>query len=242
MSGRWVADLSTQDATETLDVYEVANGLYACLRCTPPRRYPADGKLRPVPGDPGVSESVTVISPRAIVTRIVSQGRTRETTMTVDAQDRTATYVSIDHRDDLPGTLMTEYLARRVAPAPRGANQVSGSWRGVRYVSVPEALRAVDLHDDGRRFTWAQPTGEHFTASYGGPYAPIQSRNGVIGLAAVKRVDARTVVETRKAGGKLVMTRTYRLSQDGKSLSMATLNEVTGSTFRATSRRAGTPD
>lgn len=47
LNGRWVADLDTQAGLPT-DVYVIANGDYSCESCTPPRRYPADGRMHPV--------------------------------------------------------------------------------------------------------------------------------------------------------------------------------------------------
>jgi hypothetical protein len=237
-TGRWVADLSTQDASQSVDVYVVANGLYECRSCTPPRSYPADGQPHPVPGDAEViSEAVTVLGPRAIRTRIVSPTRVRETTMTVAADDRTARYVSIDRRTDLPGRLRTEYLARRIAPAPAGANRASGSWRGIRYVAVPDVLRTVELGEQGDRFTYRTPSGVHYTAILGGPAVPVEGPQGAVATAAVVQAGPRTVVETREAGGKTVLRRTFTLSPDGRSMTMETLNVETGAAFRATSRR-----
>lgn len=238
LTGKWVADLDTQDATETIDIYAVANGQYRCRSCTPPRSYAADGQPHPVPGDADViSESVAVVSPRSIITRIVSPTRVRETTMTVAPDDLTATYVSIDHRTDLPGELRTEYLARRIAPAPAGANQVSGSWRGVKYVSVPEIIRTVELVDDGRKLIYREPGGFHFTSNYDGPPTEVEHGKGMISRVRVQRTGDRSVKEIWLHGSKITEVRTYALSADGRSLEIATTDALTGVTFRGTSRR-----
>ncbi|HWE45923.1 MAG TPA: hypothetical protein VG407_07830 [Caulobacteraceae bacterium] len=237
-TGRWIADLKTQDASQMVDNYLVAGGRYDCKSCDPPRSYPADGKPYAVPGDREVtSESVTVLSPRSIRTRIVSPTRVRETTMIVATDDETAHYIAIDHRTDLKGVLRTEYIARRIAPAPKSANRVSGSWRGVRYVSVPEVLRTIELESDGRTLTYRVPSGAHFTAVIDGPPAPVETPQGVQGMTQVTRDGPRTLVDTRKIDAKLVMRRTFTVSQDGRSLDVATFDPDTGVTFRATSRK-----
>jgi hypothetical protein len=238
LTGTWIADLSTQDASQMVDDYLVAGGRYVCRSCEPPRDYAADGQPHAVPGDSEVtSESVTVLNDHAIRTRIVSSTRVRVTTMTVAADNKTATYVAIDHRTDIPGVLRTEYLAQRIAPAPPGANRVSGQWRGVRYVSVPKVLRQIDLKVDAKTFTYRHPSGVHYTAVIDGAPAPVETPTGVTSQAAVKRVDARTYVETRFVAGKLVMRRTYTLSADGRALEVATYDPASKITFRATSRR-----
>src|SRR5437763_13813517 len=138
-NGLWVADLNTEMGQAGLDNYLVANGIYKCDSCRPPRTYPADGKMRPIPGDVSViSEGATIAGPRTIITRIVDHEMTRETTMTVAPDDQIATYVSLDKWPGRTKRLRTEYVAKRVAPAPAGAHPVSGSWLGLRYVTVPE--------------------------------------------------------------------------------------------------------
>ncbi len=237
-TGRWISDLSTQDATGIVDDYLVAGGRYVCRSCAPPRDYNADGKPHVVPGDRDViSEAVAALNDHTIRTRIVSATRVRETTMTVAADDKTATYVAVDHRTDLPGVLRTEYLARRIAPSPAGANRVSGQWRGVRYVSVPEALRRIDLKVDATTFSYRHPTGAHYTAVIDGGPAPVQTPHGIVAQAKVQRLDARSFVETRYVAGKLASRRTYTLASDGKSLLIETYDPDTKVTFSATSRR-----
>jgi hypothetical protein len=236
-TGTWLADLSSQTLPPYPDVYLVADGTYRCDSCVPPRTYPADGKPHPVPGDPEVtSESVTVSGPRSIVTRIEGPSMTRMTTMTVAPDGRTATYVSLDRRPGMNGELRTEYLARRVAPAPPGAHPVSGSWRGVRYVAVPDQLRTYRIELQGSRLSYSVPAGISYTAVLGGPYVPVRGPFGGKVTAAVRRLDASTLLETRMEDGKIVQERTYRLTSGG-SLAMATTNKLTGATYRVLARR-----
>jgi hypothetical protein len=234
--GKWISDLKTQDASGLQDDYLVADGAYACRSCDPPRRYPADGKLRPITGDPEVaSESVTVLSPRAILTREISPVRIREVTMTVAPDNKTATYVAIDKRTDVPGRLRTEYVAERVAPAPAGANLVSGKWRGLRYVSVPMSFRLKEFRQDGDRLTVSSPRGGAYSAVLDGPYAPLNASGAL--QVAFKRASPRSISETMKTGDKIVQVRTYTLSQDGRSLEIVTTDATTGVSFRSTSFR-----
>src|SRR3569623_2274585 len=238
--GVWVADLNSQSISPYPDVYLAKDGQYRCDSCTPPRAYPADGKARPVPGDTETtSESVAITGPRTIVTRIDSPALKRVTTMTVAADDKTATYVSIDHRPDLKGPLRTEYLARRVAPAPAGAHPVSGSWQGVRYVTVPWQVRTVTLKVADGRLSYSVPTGVRYSAVIDGAPARVEGPYKGAMFAAVKRVDARTLVETRTEDGRVLFTRTYALSADGRSLRTETKSAATGAVFAATSHRKG---
>ena len=236
--GVWVADLDTQAGLAT-DEYLVLSGEYRCLTCAPPRAYRADGRPRTVPGDREVTlESVTIAGPRTIVTHIVAPLLDRVTTMTVAPDDRTATYVSIDHRPGIAAPLRTEYLARRVGPAPAGAHPVSGRWQGVRYIAVPAPVRTTVLRLAGDRFSYTTPLGTSFDAQFGGGEVPVGSRQGVSDVTVrVRRAGPRQIEECAMRTGRLILVRTFTVSPDGRSLVIATTDPKRGTTFRATSRR-----
>lgn len=236
--GVWVADLNTQSGLAS-DVYLVKSGYYSCATCEPPRSYQADGKPRPIPGDPDVlSESVSITGPRTIVTHIVGQLVDRSTTMTVAADDQTATYISLDQRPSIPGVLRTVYLARRTAPAPTGAHPVSGTWQGVRYVEVPPEVRTTVLRVVGDRFSYSTPLGSSFTARLGGGYVPLSPEGNASTTVSVRRSGRRQIEERMKQAGQIVEIRTYTIAPDGQTLEIATTDPSRGATFRATSRRA----
>lgn len=236
LDGRWVADLDTQADPDHADVYDISGGVYRCESCQPPRRYPADGKVRPVAGEDGAREAVTITGPRTIVTRIETPGEVRMTTMTAAPDDQTATYVSMDEIPGVPGPLRTVYLARRVAPTPVGHHPISGSWMAVRYVEVPEAYRLVELHEEGPALIRSTPTHGHYTAIIGGPPARIEGIAGADLKVTVSKPDQRTVIETIYGGDKIVLSRTYTVSPDGRSLDTSTKNAA-GEVFRITSHR-----
>jgi hypothetical protein len=236
--GLWVADLKTQMGQSGFDDYLVARGIYKCLSCRPPREYPADGKMRSVPGDASViSEGVIIAGPRSIVTRILDHEMTRVTTMKVAPDSRTATYVSLDHWPGHSKLLRTDYVAQRIKPAPPGAHPVSGSWLGLRYVTVPQEYRSVRLKEANGRFTRIDFRHGHYTATIGGPPAAVTGDGKGIFKAAVRAPDVRTRIETISLRGKPLVERTYRLSADGKSLATITRDPADGSTFSTISHR-----
>lgn len=236
-TGTSVADLDSQ-AGLGKDVYLVAHGYYSCESCTPPRHYRADGRMHRIVGDPEVtSESVTIAGPRTIVTRLIEKAMIRSTTMTVAPDNRTATYVSIDHRSGIRQPLKSVYLARRVGSAPAGAHPVSGTWQGVAYESVPELIRTTELRDEARSFTYRVPIGATYTARIGGGPAPLHGLGTEGQQAAVKRIDAHKIVETRTRSGEVIMVRTFTLSPDGKVLTMASQYPQTHSSFTINAHR-----
>jgi hypothetical protein len=235
ITGNWVADLDSQQGLPT-DVYLVRDGTYSCESCTPPRRYPADGRLRPVAGNPAVSEAATIVDSRTLATRTVQPDLDRVTRMKVARDGQSATYVSIDRRPGIKDPLRTEYLARRTAPAPAGAHAASGTWQGVRYVSVPVQLRTTILTDDGERLSYRTGTGYSYSAAYGRGFVPIRGPYDGSLSVSVRRDGPNRVVEIRRQGGSDVQRRTYTVSSEGR-LEIATTNLATGNTFRVTARR-----
>lgn len=236
--GLWVVDLKTQMGQAGFDKYVVAHGNYRCDSCTPPRSYPADGKLRPVAGAASpMSESVRIAGPRTIVSRIVDKEMTRVTTMTVAREGKSATYVSVDQWPGQAKRLRTEYIAKRVAPAPAGAHSVSGSWLGLRYIAVPVEYRSVQLSEANGSFSRSDYRYGHYVARIGGPPAPVTADGRDIFEARVRAPDPRTRIETVLRNGKPVEETTYRLSADGRSLVTTVRNPKSGSSFTTTAHR-----
>ena len=63
--GIWVDDLKSQMGEAGFDTYLVANRIYKCESCRPPRQYAADGKMRRFRGTSPSSRSRCVCKDRA---------------------------------------------------------------------------------------------------------------------------------------------------------------------------------
>ena len=236
--GLWVADLKTQIGQAGFDNYLLVDGNYKCESCRPPRSYPADGKMRPVPGDVSVVlEGITIAGPRTIITRIVDHEMKRETRMTVSPNSRTATYVSLDKWPGRARRLRTEYVAKRTAPAPSGAHAVSGSWLGLRYIAAPEEYRSVRLGEANGQFTRIDFRRGRYTAKVGGEAAPVTQDGKNIFEAKVAAPDDHTRIEVVSLNGKPLVERTYSLSADGRSMVTTVRDPADGSIYRTTSHR-----
>ena len=144
--------------------------------------------------------------------------------------------MAIDKRTDVPGRLRTEYVAERIAPSPPGAHAVSGRWRGLRYVSVPDSYRLKSFRQDGARLTVSSPRGGAYSANLDGPFEPIGAADGKASVA-FRQTDPRTIIETFKDGDKVAQVRTYALSPDLRSLEITTTDAATGVIFRSSSYR-----
>ena len=112
--------------------------------------------------------------------------------------------------------------AAAAAPAPPGAHATSGSWQRAAIKQVSESNLFMTFSDTGKALTFSQPSGETYTATFGGPAVPIVG-DPARTMAKVRRVDARTIEETDLRDGKIVYVYTMTLAPDGKS--MAVVNE-----------------
>ncbi|HEX8643961.1 MAG TPA: hypothetical protein VF702_08620 [Allosphingosinicella sp.] len=235
-TGTWIADLTSQQGLPT-DVYSLRDGAYRCASCVPAREHPADGRMHAVAQN--LSEAVTIVDARTIATFIVQPEFSRTTTMRVARDGRTATYVSVDWRRGIQGPLRTTYVARRVAAGPPGSHSVSGSWQGVRYVSVPIQLRTTTLVESATGLSYRTGSGYFYTAAYEGPFVPVGGPYDGSILVSVRKDSSHRLVERRRRGGTDIEVRTYTLAPDGRSMEIATTNLATNTTFRITARRQG---
>jgi hypothetical protein len=162
---------------------------------------------------------------------------TRETTMTVAPDGKTATYVSLDKWPGHRARLLTEYIAKRVAPPPPGAHAVSGSWLGLRYLAVPLEYRSVRLEEANGRFTRIDFRHGRYSARIGGAPVPVTGDGKNIFKAVVRAPDARSRIETISLNGKALVERTYTLSADGKALATKVRDPEDGSVFMTISHR-----
>ena len=92
-------------------------------------------------------------------------------------------------------------------PAPKSITVVfAAAGQGVK-------LSAEGVNGDGSKFAVT------YTANYDGKDVPVTG-SATVDAVSLKRINATTVEETRKKGGKVVVTFTRVVSADGKSLTI----------------------
>ena len=107
-------------------------------------------------------------------------------------------------------------ILRRLAKGPRGSHAVSGSWKISKRVNRSGNALVVTLKLEGNTFSFADPSGQGYTATLGGTEAPI--KGGLSNtMVSVKRIVANTIEETDKQDGKVVEVTRFTLSTNGKT-------------------------
>jgi hypothetical protein len=219
-TGTWKVDLSKAKFSQKPIKVEVANGTYKCLTCDPPITVKADGTDQPVSGQPGFDTfNVRVTDDHHLEAVAKKAGKVAfEEKLAVAPDGMTATEDFVTHppSSDKPVT-GSETLKRVGNPVP--GSIFSGSW-------VMD--KAQDMSDNGTVFTFEQsgdslkmsdPTGAGYAAKVDGkeyPYKGSAETDHVV----LKRIDARTIEETDKGGGKVLSTSRMTVSPDGRTLTM----------------------
>jgi hypothetical protein len=107
----------------------------------------------------------------------------------------------------------------RVTQGPSGSHAVSGSWRITHRVNRSQNALLVTLKLEGNAFSFADPSGQNYTAKLDGTETPF---NGDLShtMVSVKQIDEHTIEETDKREGKIVEVTRFVASADGKSMTV----------------------
>jgi hypothetical protein len=119
----------------------------------------------------------------------------------------------------------------RVSKGPLGSHPISGSWRAMRIVNSSENGLTATLKLDGDNFSFADSTGQSYTAKLDGLDAPFKGDPSNT-LVSVKRIGEDTIEETDKRAGKVVSVTRFTISTDGKTLNVSISDKLQGSSMQ----------
>ena len=216
--GTWRPDPQKPAPTQKPDSFELSNGQYRCLSCTPPYEVKTDGTDQPVTGNPYYDTiSITVIDARKIAkTAKKKNGETvMKSSVVVSADGRTETETQTVFGMG-PRPLELTSKSSRVSAGRPGSHLLSGAWQ----------LLETDLtnHDEDTTYkisdntlTMSDHMGRSFTARLDGTDAPYKGDPKFTSVS-VKMLDGRTIEESDKNGGKVVLIDRWSIDPDGKTL------------------------
>jgi hypothetical protein len=232
IDGTWKADLKSAQMPKKPDVYSLQNGVFTCSSCIPAVRVAADGRLHPVRGHSYYDAmAIKVVDPHTIAMMEAKAGKT-VFTMTEKVNGTRLSFHFHDMTSPKPvdgaGTEV------RVAAGPAGSHAVSGSWRNTSMDSMTDAGLTVTFRTTSDTVRMSSPTGVSYEARIGGPYVPIHGDPGGTS-ASVSRVNATTLRETDKRGGKVVGVTTMAVA--GRTMTTTVEDKVQGTTMTYKSYR-----
>jgi hypothetical protein len=219
-TGTWKVDLSKAKFSQKPVKVEVANGIYKCLSCDPPMTVKADGTDQPVTGHAGFDTfNVHVTDDHHLEAIAKKAGKAVfEEKLAVAPDGKTATEEFLTHppSSDKPVT-GSETLKRVGNPVPGSA--FSGSWVMDKAQDISENGMVFTLQQTADGLKMSDPTGSGFDAKLDGKEYPYQG-SATNDHVVLKRIDARTIEETDKGGGKVLSTSRMTVSPDGRTLTM----------------------
>lgn len=212
--GTWLVDRAQQPPGKP-DVYVVEGGAFNCSSCEPSYSVPADGKDYKTPTNPYHDMvAATVVNAQTIKLVFHKAGRlTAIDTLTVSPDGKNLTDHFEKHVNEQVFT--AESITERVAASPPGAHAISGSWDSVRQIKPSESSIFFKLHDLGNTLEYHDGTGASYKAKFDGADYPERSTDPNKAVS-IKRIDARTIEQTDKIGGKATGIMRLQLSEDGK--------------------------
>jgi len=231
IDGTWKAEVASAKLSTKPDTWTIKDGIYDCTSCTPPYAIAADGKAHPVAGrDYWDAAAITVVDPATLMfTRYRAGTEIGTAKLTLSSDGNMLTYTS-SSADNAKGTPITNTsMAKRVGPAPAGAHPASGSWQSVNDgAQIADESLILTLAMTGKAVTMTLGTGEHYTATIGGPKVPFVGDKA--GAMVAVTAAGKGFTETDYVNGKAIGTYTY------------VPVDATTMTFKAVNLKASTTD
>jgi hypothetical protein len=225
--GTWKEDTSTAKITQEPDVLLLKDGMYTCKTCVPSYTIKADGSDQPVSGNPYLDTvSVNASDEHNVVITDKKNGKTVETLTFKIAPDNKSFTVDFTGTSENGASYSGTGGANRVAAGPSGSQPISGSWMRTAMKNASDSLVTYTYKVDGDMLTMTDPTGDSYTAKMNGTEAPMKGNPGITSVT-VKKMGARTMLETDMRDGKVVETTRSTVAMDGKSMTVVDSNKLT---------------
>lgn len=231
INGTWKADLSTVQMNAKPDQYLLKDGQFSCSTCTPPITLAADGAFHPVTGRPYADSMSMKADDDHNATRTDKKGDKVTSVVKYSASSDGNTLTIAFNDTSTPNAPPTkgELMETRAAPAPAGANAISGSWTPKSYANINDEALTVTYNVQGDTLHMSSPSGQSYDAKLDGSDTPIKGDTAGTTASVTKSGD--TYTETDKRDGKVVSVATFSVGADGK-LNVTSEDKRNGSTMK----------
>jgi hypothetical protein len=224
LDGTWKTKADSLQVSGTPNAYEISQGMYRCTSCVPQINIKADGTNQSVTGH-DYYDTVTI--------RIVNNNSVERTSKKgdkivwtnaaiVSADGKTLTENWVDYTGVQPAKGTT--TSRRLTAGPAGSHALSGTWQQDSFSGGSDSLVTIKYQStaDGLKMEW---NGQSYDAKFDGKEYLTKNDPGNT-MVSLKRIDANTIEETDRRGGKVTDITRITVSADGKSLSVVDTDPV----------------
>src|SRR5215472_14335763 len=225
----WKLDLNSRQATGNPDAYLLQNGTYHCTTCNPPLEIPADGRDHKIAGDLCYDTfGIKVIDEHTIEETYKRNAKIVGTSkMTVSSDSRTATLEWSESCNANDESSTGKDVLTRLTEGPVGSHAISGSWAVSKRVNLSENALLITLKLTADTFSFADPTGQNYTAKLDGTETSFQGDLSHT-IVSVKRLNDTAIEESDKHDGKITEVTRFTLSSDEKSMTIYMENKLKG--------------
>jgi hypothetical protein len=232
LDGTWKGRADTVKVTGKPDAFLVADGMYTCSSCVPEIKIKADGTDQKVTGHEYYDTvAVKIVDAKTVERTNKLAGKVMGTvTATVSADGSMLSGKFTDYSGAKPAT--GSFTEKRTAAAPAGTHALSGSWQQDKMTEANDALSIVTYEMGADHFSMSA-NGQSYNAKFDGQDYPIEGDPGHT-MVSLKRVDADTVVETDKRGGKVTDEIRIAAAKDGKTVELTDKDLIHGQTTTIT--------
>jgi hypothetical protein len=224
IDGTWKTKVDSVKISGPPDAYEISQGMYHCTSCVPQIMVKADGTDQKVSGhDYYDTIAIKIVSDHALQTTRKKGGKIMGTdAASVSADGRTLTEEWVDYSGTKPAKGTNG--SRRLTAGPTGSHAISGTWQQDQFSGASDSLVTVKYEStaDGLKMLW---NGQSYDAKFDGKEYPITNDPGNT-MVSLKRIDANTIEETDRRGGKVTDIIRTVAAADGKSASVEDADQV----------------
>jgi hypothetical protein len=218
IDGTWKTKMDSLKISGPPDAYELSKGIYHCTSCVPQITIKADGADQKVSGHAYYDTlAVKIVNDHAIEKTRKKAGKVMgivESSLSADGNMLTEEWM--DYTGEKAAKVTT--VSKRLSAGPAGAHAISGTWQQEQFQEASNSMVTVKYEStaDGLKMTW---NGQTYDAKFDGKEYPIKNDPGNT-VVSLKRVNAKTIVETDRRDGKVTDVIRMTLSADGKNLSV----------------------
>ena len=200
------------------DVIDLKNGVYECHSCMPPYSQKADGLDHAVSNDPDYdTRRISILDARTVLRTARKGGKVVvESKLIAAADGATLTELQTVMMFSPTHPTVVRIRSRRIGPGGPGSHPVSGEWQRLDY-DLPNNDEDTTFHVEGDTLSMSDKFGRSFSARLDGSDAPYVGSPDFTSVS-VKLVDARTIEERDKNGGKVVKITRWAVDPNGTTI------------------------
>ena len=216
--GTWEMKMDTLVFSYNPLEYLLAQGMFHCMSCTPRVDVKADGSDQKVTGYPYDTLMVRVVSASSVEFIQKKNGSpTFACTEIVSPDGNTKT----EEFSETPTTqrVTGKAVFIRVGKGPVGSHALSGLWQ-MQTIRNTASIGPLTTYQSTKNGLRVSAGSESYEANFDGKDYPVQG-DSAHGTTSLQRIDDDTIEEIYKQDGRVVRVALAILSEDGKSMRVA---------------------